>query len=332
VGVEENEISIKANGGTELVSRALAKRLKPELADQVQIIPSRVDLHTLDPNKIRILHCHDLVEGQNQSLANRGWQRFHKIVFVSNWQMQNFINAYRIPWDKCCVIQNAIEPLEFHTRQEGDDVVRLIYHSTPHRGLDILAAVFEKLATEDEKIELDVYSSFKLYGWDKQDEDPRFQEIFNKLKEIPRVNYHGAVSNEEVRKAVSRADIFAYPNTWQETSCLCLIEAMSAGLFCIHPNYGALFETAANWTTMYQYNEDQNHQASIMYGLLKSFIPIVRENRADIANRLNNQAQYTNIFYNWDRRIKEWEGLIQALMNEPREITNPEDMFVYEVR
>lgn len=332
MGVEENEISLKANGGTEQVSRAIAKRLNPELLEQVQIIPSRAELHKLDPEKIRILHCHDLVEQQNSSLANGGWQRFHKIVFVSNWQMQRFIEQYNIPWSHCAVVQNAIEPLEKKPRAEKGDVVKLIYHSTPHRGLDILAAVFEKLASEDEKVELDVFSSFKLYGWDAQDEQPQIKEILDRVKSIPRVRYHGAVSNEEVRKAVVDADIFAYPNTWQETSCICLIEAMAAGLLCIHPNYGALPETAANWTTMYQWTDNKDDHASMMYGLLKHFVSIIRENSPEIEGRLSNQSMYVNGFYNWDLRIAQWDGLIRSLLNQPRNIVEPEEMFTYVVR
>jgi UDP-glucose:(glucosyl)LPS alpha-1,2-glucosyltransferase len=330
VGVEENEISQKANGGTELISRAIQAKVDPELLDHFQIIPSRVELHTLNPDKIRILHCHDLVEQQNAALANGGWQRFHKLVFVSNWQMQRYIEKYGIPWNRCAVVQNAIEPLQMKQWDKSDDVVRLIYHSTPHRGLDILTAVFEKIASEDEKVELDVFSSFALYGWDERDAE--FKEMFDKLTAIPRVHNHGAVSNALVRDAVVKADIFVYPSTWPETSCLCLIEAMSAGLVCIHPNYAALFETASNWTTQYQWNEDKNEHATLCYGLTKHMISMVRERNDNLWNRLNNQSQYTNSFYSWDYRIEQWNGLLKSLLGVDRALVEPEEMFSYEVR
>ena len=71
--VEENEISAEARGGTELISRAMADKIDPELLKEVQIIPSRVC--ELDPDKIRILHLHDLPghAGAHSHLVNRGW-------------------------------------------------------------------------------------------------------------------------------------------------------------------------------------------------------------------------------------------------------------------
>lgn len=335
MGIDTNEISDKANGGTELVSRAMAERIDPKLLEQVQIIPSRV--RDLDPTKIRILHLHDL-PGDPESdrvLGDGGWQRFHKLVFVSNWQMQRYIERYGLPWSHCAVVQNAIVPFEPARKPDDPQSVRLVYHSTPHRGLDILAAVMDKLVEEGETgVQLDVFSSFRLYGWEERDEP--FAELFDRLRANPAVQYHGVVSNERVREAVAASHIFAYPSTWPETSCLCLIEAMAAGCLCVHPNYGALAETASNWTAMYQFDEDKNRHASIFHAMLKLAVAGVRRSLAGddegLGVRLANQAAYTNSFYDWEVRRMQWEGLIAGLLHLPREISQPEETFRYEVR
>ena len=326
--IDYNEISAKANGGTELISRAMEKYIEPELLAQAQIIPSRV--RELDPEKIRILHCHDLVDDEaGQHLRNRGWQKFHKIVFVSNWQMQSFIKAYSIPWERCAVIQNAIEPFPQHEKPVTDPV-RLIYHSTPHRGLDILEAVFREMCKHREDVVLDVYSSFNLYGWEERDK--QFLPLYEKLKENPKVNYHGAVSNEKVRKALLKSHVFAYPSVWEETSCLCLIEAMAAGLVCVHPNYGALFETAANWTLQYQWIEDPNRHAQMFYNMLMVAVDNAKAMNPQMKMRLESQAAYTNALYDWQIRKLQWDGLITSLLDLPRAIEEPKQMFSYEVR
>ena len=56
-GIETNEQSVKAQGGTEMMQKELALRIPAELLEQFQIIPSRV--RNIDPNKKAILWAHD---------------------------------------------------------------------------------------------------------------------------------------------------------------------------------------------------------------------------------------------------------------------------------
>jgi UDP-glucose:(glucosyl)LPS alpha-1,2-glucosyltransferase len=214
---------------------------------------------------------------------------------------------------------NAINPLD--VGQKPTDKIKLIYHSTPHRGLNILYAVFTKLCETHDDIELDVFSSFKLYGWPERDE--QFQEMFDACREHPKINYHGAVENDVVRKAISEAHIFAYPSIWPETSCLCLMEAMSGETLCVHPNYAALYETAANWTMMYQWHEDINAHANMFYAVLDSALRTVRERTDALPVRLQNQKAYADLYYGWDLRTQQWEMMLKSLLSEPRELQEP---------
>lgn len=315
---EKNELNRNAKGGTELLMERLYSSFPLELFDKFQIIPSRV--RELDNNKIRILYCHDLAEDPESGRAfiENGHERFHKIVFVSNWQMQSFINRYNIPWSKCLVIQNSIEPIEYKERANGP--IKIIYHSTPHRGLNILVPVFEELANTDKNIQLDVYSSFKLYGWEER--DAPYQALFDRCVAHPQINYHGSQPNDVIREALQTSDIFAYPSIWQETSCLCLIEAMAAGNLCIHPNYGALYETSAHWTNMYQFNEDINTHAGGFIYLLKQAISQVRAD-PNLQSRLESQSTWANIIYNWNNRKIQWEYLFDNLMTTVKDTTLP---------
>jgi glycosyltransferase involved in cell wall biosynthesis len=321
MGVLWNAISEKSSGGTELLCRRLEAGLSPELLDEVQIVPSR--LHgELDPTKIRILYLHDLPNDPESQklLANEGWKKFHKIVCVSNWQMQGYASTYRIPWSHFVVIPNSIEPIQRDPRPS--DTKRFIYHTTPHRGLDILYAVIDKLHSEGERVFLDVYSSFKAYGWD--DNDKPYEELFEKIRSHPAMGYHGFQPNEVIREQLPLHDCFAYPCVWPETSCLALIEAMSAGLTCIHPNYGALYETAGNWTMMYQYQEDKNQHAGVLYNVIRGYLSTPSEH---VETQILNQKGYVDIFYNWNHRRIQWEELIKTLLPLPREM--PTAMWTY---
>lgn len=315
--IAKDRYSGNAKGGTELMKERLASSIDAELLDNFQIFVSRVH-EELSDKHVRILWLHDLAgDPESEHLANGGWKKFHKLVFASNWQMRDYIERYNIPWSHCCVIHNGIKPIEWDTKDRSK--IKLVYTPTPHRGLDILYPVFDKLSQEYDNIELDVFSSFKLYGWDKRDE--QFAELFAALKNHPKINYHGTVPNEQLRDVLKTAHIFAYPSTWAETSCICLMEAMSAGLICVHSNFGALPETAANWTHMYHYQEDKNVHARDFYEMLKMSIDhVINTDDASYYAKIKTAKTYADVFYNWDLIKIQWSNLLYALKDVPCEI------------
>jgi glycosyltransferase involved in cell wall biosynthesis len=104
------------------------------------------------------------------------------------------------------------------------------------------------------------------------------------------MTYHGSVPNDQVLKALDKAHVFLYPNVWKETSCIALIEAIKSGLVCIHPNYGALAETAANATIMYDYDEDPTNHARMAYAIAKG-----------VLEHQKNDSMFLNRFTRSDR-------------------------------
>lgn len=326
MGIQWNDISEKSNGGTEILARKLETLINPVLLDEFQIVPSRLR-GELDETKLRIFWAHDMPDDpESAHLANGGWRKYHRLVFVSHWQMQAYIQKFEIPWSRCQVLQNAIVPITPNPEKDNT-TIRLMYHSTPHRGLNILAPVFDKLCETHHDIHLDVYSSFQLYGWESSDNS--FKPLFDMLGKNPQITNHGTVTNEEIRTALSNAHIFSYPSTWQETSCLCLMESMSAGLLCVHPTLGALPETSANWTMQYQWDEDQHRHAGIFYQSLDTAIKLMRDQHSKTSGQLASQRSYTNVFYSWDLRKMQWEAFLSSILEEPRAFEKEKQLFTY---
>lgn len=315
-----NELSQHSLGGTELIQQRLFSTVSAELLEKFQIWFSRFRIEDYDPTKLQIFYAHDLpADPESHFLANGGWMRFHKLVFVSNWQMNLYCLQYQIPMSRCEVMLNAIEPIDIVDKTS--DVLRIGYWSTPHRGLNILVPVFDYLSKRYDNIELDVFSSFKLYGWEERDEP--YQALFDACRDHPKINYHGAVHNDEIRNYAASAHILAYPSIWLETSCMVLMEAMSAQMLCVHPNYGALFETAANWTGMYQYDEDVQRHANKFHEALES--AVLAYDHPSIQTRLASQKAYADVFYNWGVRAAEWEYMLQAVIDNPPAVAKPID-------
>jgi glycosyltransferase involved in cell wall biosynthesis len=326
----KDSLSTNAMGGSEIMKYALQEKLDPALLKNFQIFVSRVQ-EELSPKHIRLYWCQDLAgDPSAEHLHNRGWEKFHKIVFSSHWQMRGYIERYQIPWSKCVVLHNCINPINFTMEEKNRETIRLIYHTTPHRGLQILVPVFKKLKEKFDNIELDVYSSFNIYGWGERDKP--FQELFEDCKNTPGINYHGSVSNKEIHEILKSKHIFSYPSIWEETSCIAMMEAMSAGLICVHPNYGALQETSSNWTHMYHWDEDINRHANAFYSVLANTIDnLINMSEEEYEIKIMNQKNYTDIYYNWDLRIHQWNNLLNGLLHQylSEDSRKHQQMFVY---
>ena len=310
-GIEKNEINTRAKGGTELMMEGLEKRLPKGLLNEFQIIPSR--LRGIDSTRKSILWLHDLAEDpEAKHLSDsRGRQRFDKLVFVSHWQFTTYNKVLGVPYGESIVLRNAIEPIAAHTKPK-DGPIRLIYHTTPHRGLDILLAVYERLSDKyKDKLHLDVYSSYKIYGNEQRDE--QFTQLFDVCKSHDHISYHGTVSNQEIHKALQEAHIFAYPSTWQETSCIAAIEAMSAGCAVVCPSLAALPETTGGFALMYPFDENKQQHANMFYNVLDSAIQQFWDD--EMQTKLLLQKLTVDTFYDWDLRAAEWNGLLRSMLD-----------------
>ena len=277
--VIDSELSANSKGGSEMMRQRLIDNMDAEVLEKVAIHLSRPrELYDDVPN---IFWCHDLSEDpENQILKDGGWQKFTHFVFVTAWQRDQYIMRFGIPYGKCSVIHNAVE-VKYDPEEKDMETIRFVYHTTPHRGLELLVPIFASLAKEFDNIHLDVYSGFEIYGWKNRDE--AYKPLYEQIEQHPNMTYHGVKSNDEVLVALKKSHIFLYPNIWKETSCIALLEAIKSQMICIHPNYGALPETGANATIMYDWNEDMNHHANYAFSVAKQIL-IAMENDPNYFN------------------------------------------------
>jgi len=311
----------------------LIKNIPNNILNKFQIIIDHSDhFEKLDESKIRIFWSHldpdqneevaNIVGANPTPLSNGGWENFHKIIFLSNHQMENWIKKYNIPRSFCTVVKYALDPLEF--REKTYEKITLFHHPTPQRGLSLLVDVFENLCEEYSNLELIVCSSYKIYTEksnkflrifeDKQHEYEN-SELYFRLNNNSKIKNVGYLPNNELKNLLSSSHIFAYPSIMVETFCLSLLESMSAGLLCVHSNYGCLPETSSKWTMMYNYHEEIPEHKNILYKSLKNAIKIIDKNET-IAH-LKKQKQYVDYHYNWNKRTQDWLNLFNELEKMP---------------
>lgn len=309
--MEVNELSKNARGGTELMLERLHGSLPEDLLSKFQIIPSRV--RELDSTKKKIYWAHDL-PGDNEAQFLKdaaAREQFDLLVFVSNWQYQQFRDYLGVPFDSnSIVIENGIVPFERKPKPTTGPI-NIIYFTTPHRGLELAWPAFKHLFdSTDLDIHFHVYSSFSIYGWSER--DAPYEKLFDEIRQHPGATYYGAVSNEEIRKVLPDMHILAYPSIWEETSCLQLIEAMSAGLICVHSNLGALPDTSGGLTWMYQFDQDLTIHANRFANILGIAIENV------ISPGVQKQAEfaqlYANIRFDWQRKASAWKATLEGML------------------
>lgn len=331
MGFEVNEISANSKGGTELMRMGLEERLDPALLGDFQIICSRV--RKIEEDKIRVYWLHDLPEDPetNHLKGSASRDRFHKLVFCGNWQYNRYRDYLGVPHnDTGIVLETAIDPIDYKLINKSKDEVRLIYTSTPQRGLELLVPVFIELCKKHDNIVLDVFSSFNIYGWSEADKP--YEALFEMCRNHPKINYHGNQPNEVVREALAKAHIHAYPSIWMECNSRSVIEAMSAGLLCVHPNFAGLPDTAGGLNFMYQWDEDKTAHANRFFHSLDNAITTV--NQDELQNYLKLVKIYADSRYNWSKVSSQWNDLLQELKHryptaESRKL--PGVMFNYKV-
>lgn len=299
-------------GGTELLRGELLSRIDKSILDEVQIVtrPNELD----SKKKKNILWVHDLpadIEFLGKP-ANR--LLFDGIVFVSSWQQQIFNFNMNVSFAESVVIKNAINPIPY-TEKPNDGTIRLIYHPTPHRGLQLLVPAFMELCNRYENLHLDVFSNFDLYARPEMNKD--YEQIYDICKSHDKITYHGSANNSTVRNALVNADIFAYPCIWRETSCLSAMEAMSARCLIVAPNYGALAETMAGYNMSYDWTENPREHVQRFIATMDTAIQSIRTQQT--CDHIDEQKQYVDKFYNWDTRILRWEEYLESVVRKEKQ-------------
>lgn len=300
-----------ARGGSEILRDAMIKHTNFNQYDNINLLLSTPDISKIRYVKKNILWQH--LNYSDESLGPIKDPTFIKAidasVYVSHWQLEKFRYLFQVPLDNAYVIKNAIEPIEFKEKERGSKL-KLIYTSTPFRGLSILLDVMEILDRDD--IELDVYSSTKVYGSGYEAHyRGMYDELFDRTRNTKNVNYIGYAENEDIHKALQEAHIFAYPSIFEETACLAMIEAGAAGCNLVTTDLGALPETGASYAKMCVIKSDPMQIAHTYAELLNDVI----DNYWTAGNQklIRQQSDYYNQYYNWEDRAKEWNRLFETI-------------------
>jgi FkbM family methyltransferase len=292
--------------GTELMVEALRERLGATL-NAIDLCVNLYDPARRDGRPLVLWMHHDIDQAAVQWLQDPGRvAAVDRFVFVSTWQMERYLAAFGLDPARCVVLRHAVDE-EADRRWTHDGVLRCAYTSTPFRGLDILLDVWDRLRPAN--AELHIWSSMKLYMSD----DGPYEHLFERARAMPGVTYHGLVPNDDLRAALRTMHILAYPNTFAETACRSVIEAMAAGCRVIVPAHGALPETTGGFARLYRWTADREEHADLFAEALAAELAAPWGGQQDLATAQQTYCATTN---GWPGRIAEWRRLIEGLVAE----------------
>lgn len=161
-------------------------------------------------------------------------------IFVSNWQKERYIVKYNIQRYKTLVMKNGIgksfeKYLDIDTNKHKNSMT---YCSIPWRGLDLLPDIYKKVKDKVSDASLEIYSDMNIYM-----EDNKTVNAEEKFNGLSNVNINKGISQNLLSQKLSNIEFLTYPNIFEETSCITVLQAMACGCLIITSNLGALRET-----------------------------------------------------------------------------------------
>ncbi len=184
------------------------------------------------------LWCHDLVTPGVESQ-----QSFDKILCLSEFHKSYVSGLQGVPEEKIIVTRNGITPSKFKFQKPKKNENKIVWLSSPDRGLERAMLVMDEVRREFPEMELHVYYGIEgLYKY-----GPVMSALADKLKAMmdarPWVKYHGFTEQSKMYKEVSDAVIWLHPNNFIETYAITAIECLSNGIFPVVRRLGALANT-----------------------------------------------------------------------------------------
>ena len=251
-------------------------------------------------------------KGMNSNIVKDSWDGY---IFVSNWQKDAVCNYFNLDRNKAYILKNAISPAFEELFDERDEIIKiktkdpyLIYTSTPFRGLEILLELYPDIQKELPDIKLKVISSLKTYQIESDKDE--YQHLYKICARNPGIDYMGGLSQTDLSTVLKGALILTYPNTFEETSCISVMEALASGCSVVTTSLAALPETTEGFASLIEGSATSKlYKQKFIKSVVSSYRKLT-ECSQDSENKIRSQINFYKINYNWNLRAKELVSLL----------------------
>lgn len=218
-------------------------------------------------------------------------KNFKKQFFVSKWQKENLLNAFKkyninINNNNFEIIGNGIDTsINKNNLFNEKDPYKFIYCSNPNRGLLPLCKILTKLHKKYPQITLDIYFN-----------DLNDNEIKKYINDNDFIKFHGKIPNTLLWKKLSKSTFWIYPNLYShETFCIACLEAMNNKNVVITRNFSALPELVNDKNLLIPSNLKEDELIKYTYDKLDKLM----NNRKEITN-IQNKLYKRSLLFDWN--------------------------------
>ena len=200
-------------------------------------------------SKVNILWLHDLaLHRSRESFARQMWN-IQNVWCVSEFHKKQVCDVYGFNPTLVNVVPNGIDPDLYSKRREESiegAPLRMIYSSRPERGLENLVrpgGIVDQLNERN--------FSFTLFVCAYENPTPQMSDLYAALdgrcKELKNVVVAGSLSKVQLAELQLSCDMWVYPTSFEEVSCITAMEAMASGLRIVASDWAALPETLLDY-------------------------------------------------------------------------------------
>jgi len=213
---------------------------------------------TLDPIKnFKPKKKNQIIWVISQDVDCTGWddelaKNIDFLFALCKTQLDYLVTKHPKIQDRIKIFSNGVKVDEMREiEKEGvpeRNTKRLMYASSPDRGLIELLKIFRRAKEYDNELELHVYYGFdnidmlieKYKGRSGSKNWEKTKENFEKAIKQPGVFYHGRIGQKQLYREWFKAGIWCYPCEFEESSCISCMEAQTMGAIPITNPYWAL--------------------------------------------------------------------------------------------
>jgi glycosyltransferase involved in cell wall biosynthesis len=265
--------------------------------------------------KLKLGWVHDVSMGQG--LTNKRALKFDRFLCLSNWHRSFFLSQYPfLHPDSVIVTRNGIDPNRYITSEVTRNPHRMIYSSSPDRGLQTVVKCMPLIRNFVPDATLHVYYGFE--NWEKHP-DPGQKQLATAIKGILStyepfgVVCHGRVPGKQLAIEQLKSGVWAYSTWFSETSCITAMEAQAAGCRIVTSPIAALNETVGNRGKMIPGDWlSPEYTKAFAEACVEA---LTQEGNAD---RVALQ-QYARENFSLDSLAKDWEKMFHQLIAEVKD-------------
>ena len=147
----------------------------------------------------------------------------------------------------------------------------------------------------------------KVYGNDA--EEDAYSSLYSLCRDTEGIFYRGSLPQPELAKEMASVSVLAYPNTFPETSCIAVMEAMAAGALVVTSDLAALPETSMGWARLVPISFARGREVfekEFTEALDQSLTNLKADPQTFFAERFK-QMQAITAACTWDQRAADWE-------------------------